>query len=57
VRRIRQRVLAKRRDLLSAEMRKTEREKPDPARMRDLLTEKMHLDDELEKLKTRAAGV
>jgi DNA primase len=57
VRRIRQRELARRRDMLGAEMRKAEREKLDPARMRDLLTEKMHLDDELERLKTRAAGV
>jgi DNA primase len=57
VRRIRQRVLAKKRDVLAAEMRKAERERPDPARMRDLLAEKMHLDDELERLKARAAGV
>jgi DNA primase len=57
VRRIRQRSLAKRRDLLSAEMRKAERERTDPAQVRELLAEKMHLDEELEKLKTRAAGV
>ncbi len=57
VRRIRQRSLAKKRDLLSAEMRKAERERTDPAQVRELLVEKMHLDEELERLKTRAAGV
>jgi DNA primase len=57
VRRIRQRSLVKRRDLLSAEMRKAERERTDPSQVRELLAEKMHLDEELERLKTRAAGV
>ena len=57
VNRIRQRSVRKRIDLLGAEMRKAEREKSDPARMRELLEEKMHLDSELAKLNTRAAGV
>jgi hypothetical protein len=57
VRRIRQRSLSKRSDAVAAEMRRAQREAPDPARMRALLEEKMHLDSELEKLKTRAAGV
>jgi DNA primase len=57
VRRIRQRALGKRMDMLAAEMRKAEKEPRDPARVRELLVEKMHLDSELEKLKARAAGV
>jgi hypothetical protein len=57
VRRIRQRTLRKKIDLLSAEMRKAERETRDPVQMRELLAEKMHLDNELERLKTGAAGV
>ncbi len=57
VRRIRARMLARKRDALAAEMRKAEKGEPDPAHMRDLLAEKMHLDDELERLKARAAGV
>jgi hypothetical protein len=32
-----------------------DREKPDAERMRELLAEKMHLDDELAKLRTGAA--
>lgn len=55
VRRVRQRALAKRVELLGAEMRKMDREKPDAERMRELLAEKMHLDDELAKLRTGAA--
>ncbi len=55
VRRVRQRELAKRIDLLGAEMRRIDRESPDAARMRELLAEKMHLDDELAKLNTGAA--
>jgi DNA primase len=57
VRRVRERSLKKRIDLLGAEMRKAERESASPARMRELLAEKMHLDDELERLKARVAGV
>jgi len=57
VRRIRQRALRKKTDLLSAELRRLEKEAVDPARMRELLAEKMHLDSELERLKTGAAGV
>jgi DNA primase len=57
VRRIRQRALRKKVDMLSTEMKKAERETQNPARMRELLAEKMHLDGELERLKTRAAGV
>jgi DNA primase len=57
VRRIRQRTLRKRIDAVSVEMRKAEKESRDSARVRELLVEKMHLDSELEKLKTRAAGV
>jgi DNA primase len=57
LRRIRQRALRKKTELLSAELRRLEKETTDPARLRELLTEKMHLDSELEKLKTGAAGV
>jgi DNA primase len=57
VRRIRQRALRKKTDLLSGELRRLEKESVDPARMRELLAEKMHLDSELERLKTGAAGV
>jgi DNA primase len=57
VRRIRQRALGKKIDMLAAEMKRAEKESADPARMRELLAEKMHLDSELERLKTRAAGV
>jgi DNA primase len=57
VRQIRQRALGKRIDTVAAEMRKAERESRDSPRVRELLVEKMHLDSELEKLKTRAAGV
>ena len=56
VRRIRQRALRKKIDLLATEMKRAEKESADPARMRELLAEKMHLDSELERLKTRAAG-
>jgi DNA primase len=56
VRRIRERSLRKRIEGLSAEMRKTEKESHDPSRINELLAEKMHLDSELERLKTRAAG-
>lgn len=55
VRRVRQRGLARRIDQLGAEMRKIDREGPDAGRMRELLAEKMHLDDELAKLNTGAA--
>ena len=55
VRNVRQRELAKRIDQLGAEMRRMERERPDAARLRELLAEKMHLDDELAKLNTGAA--
>lgn len=57
VRLIRQRALGKRIDAVAVEMRKAERESRDSPRVRELLVEKMHLDSELEKLKTRAAGV
>ena len=57
VRKIRQRALVKRIDAVAVEMRKAERESRDSPRVRELLVEKMHLDSELEKLKTRAAGV
>jgi len=55
VRRVRQRELAKRIDQLGAEIRRMEREGPDANRLRELLAEKMHLDDELAKLNTGAA--
>lgn len=55
VRRVRQRELTRRIDQLGAEMRRIDRESPDAARMRELLAEKMHLDDELAKLNTGAA--
>jgi DNA primase len=57
VRRIRQRALRKKTELVSAELRRLEKEMADPAQLRELLAEKMHLDSELEKLKTGAAGV
>jgi DNA primase len=57
IRRIRQRTLRRKNELVSAELRRLEKETADPARLRDLLAEKMHLDSELEKLKTGAAGV
>jgi DNA primase len=57
VRRVRERSLKKRIDLLGTEMRRAEKESAGPARMRELLAEKMHLDDELERLKARVAGV
>jgi DNA primase len=57
VRRIRQRALRKKTETLSAELRRLERETADPAKLRELLAEKMHLDSELERLKMGAAGV
>ncbi len=57
VRRIRQRALRKKTDLVSSELRRLEKDAVDPARLRELLAEKMHLDSELERLKTGAAGV
>jgi len=57
VRRVRQRALRKKTELVSAELRRLEKETTDPARLRELLSEKMHLDSELERLKTGAAGV
>jgi DNA primase len=57
VRRIRQRALRKKTEFLSAELRRLEKETADPAKLRELLAEKMHLDGELERLKTGAAGV
>jgi DNA primase len=57
VRRIRQRALKKKTELVSAELRRLEKETTEPARLRELLAEKMHLDSELERLKTGAAGV
>ncbi len=56
VRRIRQRTLGKKTELLCAEMRKADREGSDPPRMGELLAEKKYLDSELERLKTGAAG-
>ena len=55
IRRIRERALRRRSDLVSAELRRLEKETGDPARLRDLLAEKMHLDGELERLKGPAA--
>jgi DNA primase len=57
VRRIRQRALRKKTETLSAELRRLEKETADPAKLRELLAEKMHLDSELERLKMGAAGV
>ena len=56
VRRVRERELRRKIDQLGTELRNVEREKPDPARLRELLAEKMHLDSELAKMNTRAAG-
>ncbi len=50
IRRIRRRALDRKRDTLGAEMRRAEREKPDPARMRELQAEKIHLDSEIQRL-------
>ncbi len=50
VKRIKQRTLGKKRDMLASEMRRIERERTDMARLKGLLEEKMHLDDELAKL-------
>ena len=57
VRRIRQRALRKKTELVSAELRRLEKEAMDPGKLRELLAEKMHLDSELERLKMGAAGV
>ena len=57
VRRIRQRALRKKTELVSAELRRLEKETTDPGKLRELLAEKMHLDSELERLKMGAAGV
>jgi DNA primase len=57
IRRIRQRALRRLTELVSAEIRRLEKETGDPARLRDLLAEKMHLDSELERLKGPAAPV
>jgi DNA primase len=56
IKRIKQRTLARKRDAVIAELRRLEREKPDAARVRELLTEKMHLDGELSRLDPRSAG-
>jgi len=56
IRRIRQRAVRRKRDLVSAEIRRLEKEKGDPALVRDLLAEKMHLDGELERLQAPAVG-
>jgi DNA primase len=50
VKRIKHRSLSRKREELDAEMRRLEHGTPDPARMRELLAEKMHLDSELVKL-------
>jgi DNA primase len=50
VRRIKLRTLSRRRDSLPAEIGRLEREKTDPSRLKELLAEKMHLDDEFAKL-------
>jgi DNA primase len=55
LRTVRQRALRKKSELVSAELRRLEMETTDPARQRDLLAEKMHLDSELERLKTGSA--
>ena len=50
VKRVKQKGLTRTREALDAEMRKLEREAADPARLRELLAEKMHLDSEITKL-------
>jgi DNA primase len=55
VKRIKQRTLMKKRDGLATEMRRIESEKTDMARLKELLEEKMHLDDELAKLSGRTS--
>ncbi len=55
VKRIKQRTLTKKRDLLAAEMRRLGKEPADMARLKPLLEEKMHLDDELAKLAAKTS--
>jgi DNA primase len=50
VKRVRERALQRRTERLGAELRRMEKEAPDPARERELLAEKMHLDGELARL-------
>jgi DNA primase len=56
VRRIRQRMLQKKIERVMVEMRRAEKASVDPARRQELLAEKMHLDEELNRLKIGAAG-
>ncbi len=55
VKRIKQRTLKRKSDELAAQMRRMESEKTDPAQMRQMLAEKMHLDDELAKLRAKSS--
>ncbi len=50
VKRVRERALRRKVERLGAELRRMEKEAPDPARARELLAEKMHLDGELARL-------
>jgi DNA primase len=50
VKRVKQRALTRRRDALDAEMRRLGQGAAEPARMRELLAEKMHLDSEIKRL-------
>jgi DNA primase len=56
VRRVRQRMLQKRIESVILEMRRTERASGDESRRQELLAEKVHLDEELNRLKIGAAG-
>ncbi len=56
VKRLRQRALRRRSDMLGAELRRMEGGKADPARARELLAEKMQLDSELAGLGGQGAG-
>ncbi len=55
VRRIKLRALSRRRDMLPAEIGRLEQEKTDPSRLKELLAEKMHLDDEFAKLDAKGS--
>ncbi|MCX7040961.1 MAG: toprim domain-containing protein, partial [Spirochaetes bacterium] len=50
VKRVRERALQRKTERLGAELRRMEKEAPDPARARELLAEKIHLDGELARL-------
>ena len=56
VKRVRERALRRKTEKLGSELRRMEKEAPDPARARELLAEKMHLDGELARLGSHGMG-